>query len=453
MSSREVVQAHLDRIATENADVNAVVEVMADSALTDADTLDRELASGTWRGALHGVPITVKTNIDVAGSATSNGIVALRDAVAAADAPHVARLRGHGAVVMARTNMPDWAFRWHTDNALAGATRNPWDPKRTPGGSGGGDAAAVATGMTPLALGNDYGGSVRFPAQACGVAAMRPSRSLVPYRAATPDGELPFTIQLFAVQGFLARRVEDLATALDLVAGAHPDDPWSAPRTAPLPPLRRRVAVAVDAGTTSHPDVAAGVRRAATALAEQGYEVDEVDVPGIDEAAWLWAAMVATEARLNPPSWFDAVGEDQRRFLDGFLAVTPHLDLAGYARALADRQRVARRWADLQQRYPVVVGPVTAAPPFHVGHDLAGPHAVDELLERNQLLVGTGMLDLPAVVVPVGVAAGLPQSVQVIAPRGRDDAALDAATAIQRQLGTLALPPLRSRNNQPVPVP
>ena len=184
-SSREIVKAHLDRIEAVNPRLNAITLVLEKEALRAADEADMRVASKAELGPLHGVPMTVKENIDVDGSATSQGVKALAEAVPGLDAPQVANLREAGAIPIARTNLPDFALRWHTDNSLHGATRNPWDPARTPGGSSGGEAVALATGMTPLGLGNDLGGSLRWPSQCNGTTAIRPSRRESPAQLPT----------------------------------------------------------------------------------------------------------------------------------------------------------------------------------------------------------------------------------------------------------------------------
>src|SRR5438270_2945424 len=174
-SSREVVQAHLERIDAVNPKVNAVTTTLAEEALAAADAADAALGQGAGASPLHGVPFTVKENIDVAGSATTWGAAMLGQQVASEDAPHIANLRAAGAIPIARTNMPDFALRWHTDSGVAGPTQNPWDASVTPGGSSGGEAAALITGMTPLGVGNDLGGSLRWPAQCCGISSLKPS--------------------------------------------------------------------------------------------------------------------------------------------------------------------------------------------------------------------------------------------------------------------------------------
>ncbi|MDH3743056.1 MAG: amidase family protein, partial [Hyphomicrobiales bacterium] len=174
ISSIEVIEAHLNRIEAVNAGLNAVVTNLAETALDAARLADQQIASGADTGPLHGVPFTIKDVFDLAGTATTMGIVELKDKMPATDTPVVAHLKKAGAIPIARTNVPDIGVRWHTDNDLYGATLNPWDRARTPGGSSGGEAAAIATGMSPLGIGGDMGGSLRFPAQCCGIAALKP---------------------------------------------------------------------------------------------------------------------------------------------------------------------------------------------------------------------------------------------------------------------------------------
>jgi amidase len=226
-SCREVIQAHLDRIDAINPRVNAVTVTLAESALAAAEQADEHLARGHPVGPLHGVPMTVKENINLVGSATTHGIVAFKNLMPAADSPHIAQLKAAGAIAIARTNMPDFGLRWHTDNALRGATLNPWDVSRTPGGSSGGDAAALATGMTPLGMGNDLAGSLRWPSQCCGTTALRPTLGRVPTDRVPPGGipMRPLTTHLFGVQGPMARHARDLRLALASMSGPDPRDP------------------------------------------------------------------------------------------------------------------------------------------------------------------------------------------------------------------------------------
>jgi amidase len=232
VSSREVVAACLDRMAAVNPRLNAVTVDLGEEALAAADRADAAVARSDGLGPLHGVPIAIKENVDQAGAATANGVVAFRDLIAAEDSPVVANLRAAGAVIIGRTNTPAFSFRLDTDNALRGRTSNPWSATHTPGGSSGGASAAVAAGVVPIAHGNDIAGSIRFPAYACGLAGLRPSFGRVPAFNATATAERSPSSQLLSVQGPIARTVRDLRLALQVMSARDARDPWWVP--APL---------------------------------------------------------------------------------------------------------------------------------------------------------------------------------------------------------------------------
>jgi amidase len=387
------------------------------------------------------VPITVKENIELAGSAYTEGVLAMKDAVPPIDAPHMAQMKVAGAIPIGRTNLPDFGLRWHTDNDLHGATRNPWNPARTPGGSSGGEAAALATGMTPLGMGNDYGGSLRWPSQCCGTAAIRPTLGRVPHHSALAPAEAPLTIQLFAVQGPMARHVRDLRLGLAAMSGPDARDPWWTPAPLPehAPAGRRRVAVTTNPGGIGvDPDIAAGVQRAARALAEAGYEVVEVEPPSVAEAGGLWLYLVCAELRtLMVPGIQPLLGAGARTFLDLVLGAVPPADLAGYMGALSVRNTHARNWSQFFSEYDLVLGPVCTMQPFELDFDLASGENTLQVAAALGLVVTCNLLGLPAAVVPVGVANGLPQGVQLIGARYQEAACLDAAEAIEAALGVV----------------
>jgi amidase len=211
-SSVEVVEAHLRRIESVNSSINAVVIVLGEQALDAAKAADRAVAAGDDLPPFHGVPFTIKDNIDVVGTPTTQGFAALAQAYPARDAPIVERMKAAGAIAIGRTNLPTGAIRWHCDSELWGATVNPWDRTRMPGASSAGEAAAIATGMSPLGLGSDGLGSLRHPAQCCGVAALKPPLGRVPQASSIEPGYAPIGVQLTAVSGPLARRVADRPT-------------------------------------------------------------------------------------------------------------------------------------------------------------------------------------------------------------------------------------------------
>ena len=245
VSSREVVEAHLARITAVNPKLNAIVKVLAEAARKGADEADRKVAAKEALGPLHGVPFTIKENIDLAGAATTWGLPAFAEAVVPLDAPVVERMRAAGAVPIGRTNVPDMALRVHTHSSLHGVTRNPWNAGRTAGGSSGGEAAALAAGMSPVGLGNDIGGSLRNPANACGIASIRPSQGRVPEAGVIPAADRPLAVQMMQASGPMARTVADVRLALNLISGAHPRDPWSLdpPAERPRDAAARRVAM------------------------------------------------------------------------------------------------------------------------------------------------------------------------------------------------------------------
>jgi amidase len=440
VSVHEVVEAHLRRIEAANPLLNAVTVVLADRALGEARVADDAIARGDALGPLHGVPMTVKENIDLAGSPTTMGVTALAGDVPPVDAPHIAQLRAAGAIVIGRTNTPEFGMRWHTDNDLRGATRNPWDAGRTPGGSSGGDAAALAAGLVPLGMGNDYAGSIRWPSQCCGTTGLRTSFGRVP-RARTLPGapQPPLTVQLFAVHGPMARHVRDLRLALESMSGYDPRDPWNvaAPLRGPEPRPPIRVALTVDPGGLGVDEgVAEAVRQAARALADEGYAVEEVEPPQVVRAAQLYVQLLLTPS--SPvPTQAGLISAGMARFgelnREAFLRYTTDASPDPFA----ERFAVALAWSEFHAEYPLVLGPVATMPAFPVGSDVRGADWSLQWLHAIRLIVTVNLLGLPSVAVPVGVADGLPQGVQVIASRFREDLCLDAAEAIERRLGTI----------------
>ncbi len=438
LSSQDVIQAHLDRIEAVNHKVNAVTIVLAEDALRTASEADKKISAGEKVGPLHGVPITIKENFDLVGSATTHGIVDLKDSMPETDAPVVAHLKQAGAIPIGRTNLPDFGLRWHTDNDLRGATLNPWDPSRTPGGSSGGEAVAIATGMSPLGVGNDMGGSLRYPAQCCGITAVRPSLGRVSRIATSifPDPPL-FYEQIASVNGPMARHVQDLRLALDVMSQADPRDPWwtPAPRLGSALPGPIKVALTTNpGGNAGDPVVAEGVRKAADILANAGYVVEEVDPPLVGESAQAVQQIADMEIESYLPGMLPMISADAKTFLEGLVGDTTP-DLPTFMKAIAKRYGIAQEWGLFMDRYLFVLGPISTLQPFEVGYDLQGPEQLKRIERSIELTEICNLLGLPSVAVPVGVAAGLPQGVQLIGPRFHEDLCFDAAEIIERQQG------------------
>jgi amidase len=438
VTSREVVEAHLERIEQVNASVNAVVEVRPDEVRAEADAADEMMKSGRPLGALHGVPFTIKISHDVAGYVTSEGAVALKDLVATEDAPTVARMRGAGAVALARTNMPDLGLRMNTESSLYGATHNPWRHGFTAGGSSGGEAAALATGMSPIGIGGDIGGSLRSPAYACGVASIKPSRGRVPGVNPSAAYDPGLEEQVMAVSGIMARRIEDVILGLQVVMGAHPLDPQSVDVPYVGPDVARRVAlVATPWGGTTDPDVAEGVRAAGRALEAAGYQVDEVEPPMLFEAYFAWAELISTNLSVNGPLLQSLIGEGGRRFLEltdvGFAPSTPESLYVMHQ----SRWRVARAWRTFMSDYPLVVGPTWTQPPFELGFDILDQESAMKVVEMVRFSLPANLMGLPAACVPTGTVNGFPTGAQVIANLYREDLCLEAARVVEEAVGVL----------------
>jgi amidase len=435
VSSREAVQVTLERIARVNPAINAVVDVLADESLAAADRADAAIKAGEAPGCLHGVPVTVKVNVDCRGRATSNGVVAFRDRIAPDDSPPVANLRKAGAVIIGRTNTPAFSHRWFTSNDLYGATRNPRNPALTPGGSSGGAAAAVAAGMGALAHGNDFGGSIRYPAYACGVAGLRPTPGRVPAFNPSASADRPITAQLMSVQGPLARSIADLRIGLAAMAAPDARDGGWIPAPLEGPRLARpiRVAIAPDPFGDCVPQVRESVREAGRWLADAGHAVEEVELPRLGEAADLWHALVVNEERRGLAPDIQKFGDTaSRRNIEAHLAYAPVLDgdqvLAGFERRMA----IIRAWQLFLERYPIVVLPVSHRLPFSDDLDQTrDEQAIRSMMDAQRSLLAIPVIGLPSVAVPTSVAGGTPVGVQVVAGRFREDICLNAAEVIE----------------------
>ncbi|MGU7774444.1 amidase family protein [Burkholderia sp. MR1-5-21] len=441
VSSTELTRSCLQRLEQVNPAINAIVDVLADSALHAAAQADAAIARGEPVGPLHGVPVTVKINVDTVGCATTNGVTAFKDLLAHDDSPVVANLRKAGAIVIGRSNAPAFSYRWFTDNDLHGRTANPWNPQLTPGGSSGGAAAAVAAGIGAIAHGNDLGGSIRYPAYACGVAGLRPSGGRVPAYNPTQSKDRTLAVQLASVQGPLARTVGDLRIALDAMAGGDARDAWWMPVApagrAPAPTFPARVAVCTELpGVRSDGVVVDATRQAARWLEDAGCIVEEAVPPRIDEACALWLDLVTNEAGAGLGDVIMQHGDATIRtaFASQRRLAAP-LDLAGYMNGLARRTGLLRDWQQFFERYPLLLMPVSCARPFSIDADQHGDAAVRHILDMQGPLLATALLGLPGLSVPTGVRDGVPTGVQLVAGRFQEALCLAAGEAIEARAG------------------
>lgn len=437
VSRSEVVEAHLERIERVNPAVNAIVQLRGEEALAEARAADD---AGIGRGALDGVPVTIKEHYDVAGMVCSEGSASLADRRSPVDCVAVARLRDAGAIVIGKTNQPDFAMRWNTISGLYGTTRNPRDLELSAGGSSGGDAAAVAGGLAPIGLGSDLGGSIRVPAAFCGVCGLRATSGRIPNTSAlAPRDGTPVRDHMNS-PGPLARDVSDLGLALSVLGGAHPADPATPPVPAEGPgdgehPVRVARMV-TETGATVTAEVQAHVDRAADALREAGYDVVDAAIPSAAEAPELWGRIVGTELlQFAIPAFRDQIEETCRDHIESLLDLFEISDLVGpYIEAWVRRRRVARETAEWMEDHPLVLTPVAgmAPPPLDFDH-LLDPQATAALFDAMRNVVWVPLLGLPAVALPSGV--------QIVARRFHEREAIAAAGVVLRALGPVEIAP------------
>ncbi|PUE06740.1 amidase [Limnohabitans sp. T6-5] len=433
-TARAATESVLARIDAINPSLKALPDVMHDEALKAADAADQAQTAGLQLGALHGVPVTIKVNVDTAGRPTTDGIVAAQNNVAQSDSPLVQAMRQAGAVIVARSNTPAFSLRWFTDNDLHGRTLNPFDATRTPGGSSGGAAVAVATGMGAIAHGNDYGGSVRYPAWACGVVGLRTTVGRVPsYKATGPNRMI--SNQQMSTQGPLTRTVADARLALNVMAQGSPLDPQWVPAPLHFANSQARTKVALfkhHAQYTADASVVNALEQAARWLQAAGYEVDEVEPPHFEEASVLWQHLVFNDMRRGGQPAIEQMGDASvQAALHGYLKGVPVWDRDAYLDALTRRFSIARDWAVFLDQYPVLLMPNSWEKQFPIDDDTRSPARMGEMLRAQSPLLSTAMLGLPGLSVPTGMAGSLPAGVQLVTGRFREDQALTAGEVIE----------------------
>lgn len=437
-SSREVLDAHLGRVEEVNGELNAIVRLLTDEATAAADAADAALADGRAVPPLHGVPCTVKENIDLAGTPTTQGVRALAEAVADTDSPTVARMRRAGAIPFARTNLPDFGLRVHTDSDLHGLTRNPWNPNVTAGGSSGGEGSAIASGMSPIGLGNDIGGSLRNPAHCCGIASIKPSTGVVAQATVVPPTDQPLSTQLMNAEGPMARRVADVRAALEILAGPDIRDPRSVPAVLTDADDGERLKIAVMAeppGGTTDAGIAAAIRAVADRLADAGHQVVEATPPDIEATFAIWIDLLLADIRAQKDLLTMVMGDGGTRMIDLFDAEQVPTTIPEVQLLHGERFRLMREWSEFFAEHPVLLSPVWAQPAFEHGADIAPEHI--DLVNWIRPVLPANVLGLPAAVTPAGLSDGLPVGVQVIGDRFTDLRCLTVAAEIESLVGTL----------------
>jgi amidase len=462
LGSRELLEHQLARIERWNGGLNAVVSLDLARARASADAADRALAAGEAKGALFGLPMTVKDTFETAGLRTTCGVPELSQHVPATDAVAVARLRAAGAVIFGKTNTPTWAGDWQTTNPIFGTTNNPWDRRRTPGGSSGGSAAALAAGFTSLELGSDIGGSIRVPSHCCGVFGHKPSHGLVPQRGHIPGPPGTLAEADLDVVGPLARSVDDLELGLDVLAGPLPELAHALTLRLPVARGSRlgelRAAAWFDEPACPVDDEMRGLlERAADTLTKAGARIDREARPEVDfrEAVDLYVALLMPIMSLVLPD--DAArqmalaGEQVPADAPGLFAASARAYAArhrDWLRVHERRERIRARWAAFFRDFDVLLCPVMLTPAFLQDESEFSARRLRVNGEERSYLDNIqwpGLITmalLPSTVIPVGrTAAGLPVGVQIVGPYLEDRTPLAFARAAERELGGFEPPP------------
>ena len=440
-SATEVTQSVLSRINDKNPELNAITVEFPEEALTAAAQADEALASGQLLGPLHGVPVTIKENIDVAGQATPNGVPAFADLMAQEDAPLVKNLRDAGAIVIGRTNVPEFSMRGTTVNPLRGRTFNPWDTDASPGGSSGGGGAAAAAGFGPLHHGNDIGGSLRFPALANGIATVKPTNNRIPVFNSSAQAERGPLSQIMSVQGIMARDASDLSLATEVMIRPDPRDPLSPPVPWKGPKVDRPLTVAITKesyGYPIHDDILRLIDQAADALQDAGYQVQEVRTPSIDEPFRDWFRTLITEMNVGLlPQILEHGSDDIKTTFDYFFRMGEMLELDTFISDFGERTRMMRDWNLFLAEFPLTLTPIYMGPLYDWDYDLQSFDACKDFLEASSYSMAINYLGLPAGVIGTGLVEDRPAAVQIVGQRYREDLICEALEAIQQRCGRL----------------
>lgn len=423
-----VVRAHLERIEAVNPQVNAIVTLLADRALEAAKAAESAVMRKETLGPFHGVPFTIKDAIDLAGVPTQAGSKLFADNVPESDASAVARLKAAGAIPLAKTNVPEFSAWWETDNLVSGRTNNPWNLERTPGGSSGGESAAIAAGMSPLGLGSDVAISVRGPAALTGIVGLKATHGRIPY-----TGHFPRFLSRYWHIGPMSRSIRDIATAFALLSGPDGTDPYAIhardaeAANAPLPGRPLRVGWMADEGFgLVDREVAAAVADAARLLADLGAQVEPVRLPIVEQADWVEPAMVVFRGEMLPGvRQFVAGRTAELHAIGAAFAVAPDPSLAEFVEAQERIQQLKSAFAGYFEHHDVLLCPVV---PF-----TAPPHGQQEYVVNGRKVPTTHMMratvpcnltGLPGLSVPFRLSSErLPINVQLVS-RWLDEATI-----------------------------
>ncbi|SRR5712691_13079544 len=450
LSPVELVESHLTRIEELNPRLNAFVQVDAEAARRQARVAEEAAGNGEKLGPLHGVPLSIKSSIEVAGLRCESGSKLRAGFVAAQDAPLVSRLRQAGAIILGVTNTPELLMAWETDNLLYGRTNSPWDVSRTPGGSSGGEAAAIAAGMSVGGVGSDGGGSIRVPAHFSGICGLKPTPGRIPATGHFPVSAGPFA--LLGVVGPMARTVGDLKVLFEVMQGPDDGDPSAAPVPVRWPEnddlKGLRIGYFEDDGRTPvTAETRAAVRTAAEGLRRAGFQVQPFRPEELELARQLWWKIfgVAGGMVLGPMmQGHEAEISPLLRRFSSWTAAAPSHTGESLLDTWVQRDLVRMKIFAQMRKYPVLLCPVAAIPAFRHGEcswEVEGK--IVQYLDAWSYTEWFNLLGTPAAVVPVGKSPeGLPIGVQIVARPWEEEIVLSVAAALEEQCGGWESPPL-----------
>ncbi len=450
ISPVELIDAHLAKIGRLNPKLNAFVHLDADRARRDARTAEDEVVRGNPLGPLHGVPISIKSSLDVAGMRCESGTRLRAGQIASQDAPLVERLRHAGAIVLGVTNTPELLMAWETDNLLCGRTNSPWDLERTPGGSSGGEAAAIAAGMSAGGVGSDGGGSIRVPAHFSGICGLKPTPGRIPATGHFPVSGGPFA--LLGVVGPMARSLADLKALFEVLQGPDDGDTCAAPVPLRWPgkhEIRKlRIGYFEDDGRMPvTPETRVAVRTAADALRSAGFQVEHFRPEGLEEARVLWKKFFVVAGGMLIRPMFHGREHDLSPILKQFLewsAAEPSLTADTMLEAWIGRDNLRARFLAQMRQYPMLLCPAAAIPAFRHGErswTIDGKTVT--YLDAWSYTEWFNLLGNPGAVVPVSHSIeGLPIGVQIVGRPWEEEQVLSVATVLEEQCNAWRIPPL-----------
>jgi Asp-tRNA(Asn)/Glu-tRNA(Gln) amidotransferase A subunit family amidase len=447
VSPVEIVELHLKRIETLQPKLNAFVHLDPEGARLQARAAENLVLRGAQLGPLHGVPLSIKSCIDVSGWPCPSGSLLRKDYIPKQDAPLVSRLKASGAILLGNTNTPEFLMAYETDNLLTGKTSNPWNLAHSAGGSSGGEAAAIAAGCSAGGVGSDGGGSIRVPAHFCGICGLKPTPGRIPATGHFPPGAGAFS--WIGVVGPMARTIADVRSLFEVMTGPDAGDALSAPvplrayREGELRGLRIGI-LESDALGVATPETRVAVERAAKSLGERGFTVEPFRLDGLDRALDLWwfffGPVIGNLFRHSVAGHEDQISPMLREYLSYATSGDP-ITLDQFTKACADRDLLRAEILRQMQDTPVLLSPVSRSPAFRHGQGNYLPGTgYRDTMRFSQWLNLTGF---PGASVPVGVSnEGLPIGVQVIGRPFEDELVLAVGEAIEQARGPWLAPPI-----------